>query len=376
MVLMSSLAILFVLMVVGLGIRTMLQNDYRVLANLRGGTEAFYFSVAGMEWSKTEIARLTDFPPLPTNQTRNFSTGKFAVSFLASNPAGPFAAKIVVRSAGAKGTSRHVLQAQLAKSYDLSDAALGLRGHGSRVNLGGDSIFLSGADRDPSNGSLVSGAKPRSSVSTSDESLRELVQQALGEPPRAGIIDDSAGTPAVTTSGYLPPAFVTELAGQLCASPEAIVHAIPGAGILSIENQSLGAEATPQLHCIEGLPTSGDAASLAGVTGSGILVVRDADLDLSGAFRWEGLILVTGSDVSLKVTGSSDKNLFGAVVVNESGIPGANRALLDIGGSFRLSFSRKGLNRAAALIPAGSLSSVYAALPFVISQDYWRTVTP
>ncbi len=376
MVLMSSLAILFVLMVVGIGIRTMLQNDYRVLANLRESTEAFYFSVAGMEWSKTEIARVTDFPPLPTNQTKNFSTGEFAVSFVSSNIAGPFAAKIVVRSVGARGTSQHVLQAQLTKSYDLSDAALGLRGNGYRVNLSGDSIFISGADHDPSNGNLVSAAKSRISVSTSDDALQGLVQQGLGDPPQPGIIDNSGGIQAIATSSYLPAAFVSQLANQLCSSPEATAHAIPGSGSLTIENQSWGAQVSPQLHCVEGLSASGDAVSLAGVRGAGIVVVKDADLILTGAVRWEGLILVTGNDVSLKATGTSSKDLLGAVIVNETGVPGANRAVFDVEGNLRVLFSRTALNRAAPLVPAASLSSAYASLPCVISQDYWRSVTP
>jgi hypothetical protein len=169
---------------------------------------------------------------------------------------------------------------------------------------------------------------------------------------------------------------VTQLTAQLCASPAATVHAIPSSGSLTIENQTLGAEAMPQLHCVEGSSASGDAVNLAGVTGTGILVVRDADLNLTGAFRWEGLILASGNDISLKVTGSNDKELFGAVVVNESGTPGVIRALFDVDGNFRLLFSRKALNRAAALIPTISLSSAHASLPFVVSQDYWRAVTP
>src|SRR5581483_8935513 len=49
MVLMSCLTILAVLLAVGLGTRVMIKNDYQALANLRGGTEAFYYSAAGIE---------------------------------------------------------------------------------------------------------------------------------------------------------------------------------------------------------------------------------------------------------------------------------------------------------------------------------------
>jgi len=363
-------------MVVGIGLGLMLQNDYRVLSNLRGGTEAFYASVAGMEWAKSEIARVTDFPPLPTNQAKNLPSGAFAVAFLSSSQTGPFAAKNVVRSSGAKGGSQHVLQAQLTKSYDLSDAALGLRGNGLRVNLGGHAIFVSGADHDPANGNLVPNAKPRHSVSTSDDTLRGLVQEALGDPPRVGLIDNSPGVQAVATSGFLPATFVAQLADELCAATGTVVHAIPNGGSLTLENQTWGAAAVPQVHCVEGLSAASDFVNLTGIAGAGIVVVRDADLNLSGAFRWDGLIIVTGNDISLRVAGSSPKDLFGAVVINETGVPGTNRALFDVDGHFRLLFSRKALNHAAPLIPTVSLNSAYASLPFLISQDYWRTVTP
>ena len=79
---MSALTILTVLLAVGIGIRVMLKNDYRVVANLRGGTEAFYYSAAGIEWSKNEVASDVAFPPVPANQMKSFASGAFAVSFL------------------------------------------------------------------------------------------------------------------------------------------------------------------------------------------------------------------------------------------------------------------------------------------------------
>ena len=376
MILMGALTILLVLMVVGVGIRTMLQNDYRMLANLRVATESFYISVAGIEWSKAEISRMTDFPPFPVNQTKNFSNGEFAASFLSSTAAGPLAAKILVRSVGSKGSSQHVLQAQLTKSYDLSDAALALRGNGSRINLGGGEIFISGADHHPSDGSVLSGSVSRSAVSTSDNALLERVLQALGEPPRPGVLDSGEGAEAITLSDFLSTAFVTQWAAELCASPTVTVHAMPGDGSLVIQNQTWGAEGAPQLHCIEGLSTPGDAVDLVGFSGAGLIVIRDADLHLSGTFRWEGLVLVTGSEVGVKAMGSDPKVVFGAVVINESGIPEVTHAIFDVDGYFRLLFSRKALNQTATLIPAVSLSSAYASLPSLISQDYWRTLTP
>jgi hypothetical protein len=376
LVLVSSLTILTVLLVIGIGVGVMLQNDYRVLANLRGGTEAFYVSVAGLEWSKDEIARTTTFPPAPVDQTKNFVGGEFAISFISPAVVGPLAAKVVVRSVGTIGSSSHVLQAQLTKTYDLADAAVGIRGNASRVNFSGNSVFISGVDHDPSTGNPVPGTQGRHAVSTSDDTLRGLVIQAMGNPPRQGILDSDSAVPSIGISNLVPPTVINQLASGLCSSPGVSVTSIPSDGSLILENQAWGTPASPQLRCIEGLPTSGDGVTLNGViTGAGILIIKDADLILTGSFRWEGLIITTGSDVGLKVIGSSSKEILGAVIMNESGSPGST-AILDIQGNLRVLFSRQALGRAAGLVPAAILASTYTALPWVISQQYWRTVSP
>jgi len=377
LVLVSSLTILTVLLVIGIGVGVMLQNDYRVLANLRGGTEAFYVSVAGLEWSKYEIARTASFPPAPLDQTKNFVGGEFAVSFVSSNVVGPLAARVVVRSLGTIGSSSHVLQAQLTKTFDLADAAVGIRGNASRVNFTGNSVFISGVDHDPSTGNPVPGTQGRHAVSTSDDTLRGFVTQAIENSSQQGILDSGSDVSAIGTSNLVPSAVINQLANGLCSSPGVSVTSIPSDGSLILENQAWGTPASPQLRCIEGLPTSGDGVTLNGViTGAGILIVKDADLILTGSFRWEGLIITTGSEVGLKVIGSSNKEILGAVIVNESGSPGSATAILDIQGNFRMLFSRQALGRAAGLVPTPVLNNIYPALPSVISQQYWRTVSP
>jgi hypothetical protein len=376
MVLMSSLTLLSVLMVAGIGAGVMLQNDFRVLSNLRGGTEAFYFSVSGLEWAKSEIARATSFPPIPANQSKSFSAGQFTVSFLSSTVTGPLAARVTVHSTGTRGGAQNALRAQLTKSYDLADAALVLRGSVADVGISpSDAIFISGADHDPTTGNPT-GAKSRSSVSIADDTARGVVMQALGTPPREGVLYEGADTAAAATSGYLPTTLITQLANDLCASATT-VHAVPPVGSLVIENQSWGNPGAPQLHCIEGLSAPGDAATIVGnFTGAGILVVKNADLVLSGAFRWEGLVLVTGADVSFKTTDTATKELLGAALVNETGVPVTGRKILDIQGALRMLFSRQALDRASAMIPPATANIAYESLPSVILQDYWRTVTP
>jgi hypothetical protein len=376
-VLMSALTILSVLLAVGIGIRVMLKNDYQVVANLRGGTEAFYYSAAGIEWSKNEVASTAAFPPVPANQTKSFAAGAFAVSFLHPVLVGPLTARVAARSVGTIGPSSHVLEALLTKTYDLADGALALRGAAARMNISGSGLFISGTDHDPANGNPLTAAKSRSAISVSDSTMNDLVMGALGNPPPLGILDSANDVQAVALSDYLSGTAITQLANDLCAAPGASVHSVPSGATLAFENQVWGSQATPQLHCIEGQLTGGDGASFTGNnSGFGILVVKNADLILNGGFHWDGLVLVSGQEVGLRVFGSSSKEVMGATLINETGAPGSATAIFDIQGNLRLLFSRQALRRASVLIPSVALSQAYTALPSYVLQDYWRTVTP
>jgi len=99
-------------------------------------------------------------------------------------------------------------------------------------------------------------------------------------------------------------------------------------------------------------------------------------LILNGGFHWDGLVIVSGQEVGLKVLGSGSKEVMGATLINETGAPGSATAIFDIQGNLRLLFSRQALRRASVLIPSVALSQAYTALPSYILQDYWRTVTP
>jgi hypothetical protein len=374
LVLFSSLTILTVLLAAGIGIRTMLQNDYRVLANLRSGTEAFYYAAAGIEWSKSEIGGAIVMPPAPENRTLGFAAGSFSVAFQAPVSLGPLAASVVVRSTGVLGTSSHTLQAKFTRTFDLADAALGLRGNGSAVSLTGGPILISGADYDPGAGSPVPGAVSRPAISTSDAALHGVMVQALDSSPQ-DVFDGAK--PEAAASDYLPPAAVSQLAEALCASPSALVTALPETGELAINNQTWGTPAAPELRCFQGLASSGDTLTLAGnISGVGILVVRDADLALTGTFHWQGWVIVTGDGVGLRAVGEADKEIYGGTVINEAGNPGSAKSILDIQGALRLQFSRQGMASAAGFISSAMVSEAAPALPFVITQNYWRTITP
>jgi hypothetical protein len=377
MVLYSSLLILSLLVAVGVGARVMLQSDFKILANMRASMEAFYVAEAGIEWSKDEIRKNFNHPPTLPNRAQNFSSGNFSVSFLSPTAVTSLVARIVVRSTGAVGNSSQVVQAQVTKTYDLADGAVSLRGSANRVNFAGTPLLISGVDYDPATGQAIAGSKARPAISVPDEILQGLVEQGLSENQQSGNVGSGGGMSAIAESDLIPASAVIRFADGLCSSAQAVPALVPSDGMLLLAGQTWGTRTSPQLRCIEGLAGPGDSVNLGGgVTGAGILVVRNADLIVSGSLQWEGLIIVTGSNVSFKVTGGESKEIYGSLMVNETGTPGTGTAILDIQGSVRVLFSRPALSRVAGLIPSSTLNATYSSLPSMISQEYWRTVTP
>ena len=377
MVLFSSLLLVSLLMAAGMGAFVLIQNDYRITANLRQGTAVFYLADAGLEWGKEQIGQTANHPPRPGDQVHSFSSGTFSVAFLSSTPVTPLAAKIIVRSTGASGTSSQTVQALVTKAYDLADGAIGLRGAGSSVNFNGNSFFVSGFDHDPSSGGPVPGATPRSAISASSAALREQIDTAL-DPAQTGNVIGGRNNSAISQSDFVPSDVVTRLGDDLCRAPHAATSAIPLGGMLSLKGQTWGSRSSPQLHCVEGLSGSGDAVTVEGnFSGVGILVVRNAELVANGPFRWEGLIIITGTDVGFRVLGEENKEVYGALMINEAG-PTASptQATLALQGAIKVLYSRSALNRVAALLSASTLENTYAWLPFAIIQDYWRSVNP
>ena len=123
---------------------------------------------------------------------------------------------------------------------------------------------------------------------------------------------------------------------------------------------------------------SGDSVTTgANFNGAGILVLKDVQLIASGSLHWEGLILVTGNDIGFRTAGEENKEVIGALIVNEPGAAaGAGTALLDIQGAIRILYSRPALGASASLIRSGTLANNYDWLPFYLKQDYWRSLNP
>jgi hypothetical protein len=376
LVLFSSLLFVSLLMAAGMGAWIAIQNDYKITTNLRQATAVFYLAEAGIEWAKQQIKQMAVHPPRPADRVQSFSSGTFSVMYLFSTPVTPLTAKIVIRSTGASGISSQTVESQITKAYDLADSAIGLRGAETSVSLSGNSFFVSGFDSDPVDGAPVAGAKPRSAISTSSAALQAQIEALAA--PKSGNIVGGENNIAISYSDLIPSPTITQLGDDLCRAPNASTTAMPVGGTLSVAGETWGSRSAPQLHCIDGLSGPGDSVTVGGkFSGVGILVVRNAELVANSAFRWEGLIIVTGTGVGFRVLEEENKEVYGAVMINETGsVAATTPTILALQGAIKVFYSRSALDRVISLVPSATLENVYASLPSTITQDYWRSVNP
>jgi hypothetical protein len=120
--------------------------------------------------------------------------------------------------------------------------------------------------------------------------------------------------------------------------PEGLHMASTGSpGVVTITNNCAGADRINQTVNL-GSPTSPQMIYFKGeydpssnfvgvgvdgtqpIQGYGLLVVEDADLVFfqTGKFRWDGIVLVTGRNVSVAFKGSSDTEIRGALIGSET----------------------------------------------------------
>jgi hypothetical protein len=378
MILITVLLLLSLLMAVGMGAVVSVQNDFRMTANLRSSTSASYLADAGIEWGKQRIAGATMMPLILSDGTQGLPPGSYSVSFLSSTQTSPLNVSIVLRSVGSAHNASQSVHARVTKTYDLADGAVALRGNARGIIFAGSSFMISGLDHDLISGAPLFGFRPRAGITAAAIAVLNQVRGALDHVQRGNIAGEDGNGAAIAASDRIPADDVARIAGDLCAAPHAVVSTVPSVGSLSVVSQAWGSRAAPQLRCVNGLPGSGDSVVFgANSGGAGVLVVRDAEMVLTGDFRWEGLIIVSGGDVGLRVADANNKEVLGALIIHESGnATGSGPALLNIQGSLRARFSRQALNLAAPLVPATTLTASYAVLPFMLKQDYWRSIGP
>jgi Tfp pilus assembly protein PilX len=377
-VLYSALMLLALIMAVGIQAIVSTQSNFQISSNLRAENVAFYISEAGIEWSKNELAKTTAHPPPALNSSLPISSGTFSVATISTVTMSPLVSRTIVRSTGRFASSSQIVQAGLIKRSLLADAAVGLRGNGSQPIFLGADFSISGMDHDPATGKPIRNVRSYPGISVSNAATKEQVESALEPNQLSKISGTDRQDATIVESQNLPTEAIVRLADELCSAENTQLTAIPANTTLSLRDQEWGNRSVPQLRCLDGSPGVGDSvATLSNSSGAGILVAKNADLVLEGGFRWEGLIIVTGTMVSFKVLEAGTKEITGAVIINESGnYSESNPSTFDIHGAIKILFSRSALQVAASVVPGNALTSAYPSLPSEVVQSYWRAITP
>lgn len=435
MILVISLLILALLIGAGVGAIVSMQIDFRTSANLKTGTQAFDLAEAGIEWAKQQVKKSAVNPPNPSGATKTMSTGTFTVTFSDAAKESKLVGKVTASSTGAVGNSSSTIVASIRKTYELSDGAIAMRGE-TEASFTGASLLVDGKDYN-TDGTLVTGAKKHLGISVPDASHDTTVTSAVADN-QLNRIQGKGTAPDIQPSDFLSSSEMTQLANDLCdpanapankstynvpasgtataslmkretsimalteatsggrfvrllhrlfSGVEALAAAAGGEGssctdrCLQVPTKTTwGGPASPKLVCINGTNAADDKVDFQGnFTGAGILVIKGSNVEINGAFHWEGLILISGANVSFKIAGGGNKDIFGSVMVNETGSDSGS-AEVDLQGAVNVLYSTAALKNAMdGLYPSSSsidpLREIYDNLPSTMSQVYWRTVS-
>ena len=78
--------------------------------------------------------------------------------------------------------------------------------------------------------------------------------------------------------------------------------------------------------------------------GTGILVVRNGHVNITGSFNWHGPITVTDNNVGMVYEGGGSNGIYGAVVFNEMRDDGSTNLEGDIVGNAKIAYSKDALD--------------------------------
>ena len=212
--------------------------------------------------------------------------------------------------------------------------------------------------------------------------LKTTVDNALSSQQKDNIVGlaGTGTTASIGVSTALPSATVASLGDALCTAANAAnkFTMTTNGSYSPPANAVWGTRASPKIYCVTGTGTAGTMSMdvNGNFDGVGVLVVRDADLVINGAFHFEGLILVTGAKVGFGLLGGGNKDVYGSVIINETDHDGASYREDVFQGASNVRYSTSALAYARNLIPAASLSSIITTFPSTALQRAWHEVNP
>jgi hypothetical protein len=287
---------------------------------------------------------------------------------------------VAIQSVGDAGSASKTLRSLLTRTYDLTDAAITIRGNEADSSFTGNSFTIDGRDYDQVT-ETITGGVTQYGITVPTATRQADVDSALASNQKNNIIGTTVTglTASIGVSTSLPSGSIASLADALCnAAPAANKppNISTNDSYSPPANAVWGTRASPQTHCVTGVGTAGTMSMdvNGNFSGVGVLIVRDADLVINGAFHFEGLIIVTGAKVGFGLLGGGNKDVYGSVIINETDHDGPSyrEDVLQVAAHVR--YSRSALNVARNLIPDAALASIISTLPSSVLQLSWQEV--
>ncbi len=369
---------LFVLVMLSgllLAFLTMSGMEPSVAANLNDVTRARYVAESGLEWAFDQLVAAAAQPNgwnnLLTANGGQMATGMalpgftaFAGTFsvtirndnlandnqITGQPVDPGGATndtnnvVILTSLGTFNGATRQLQ-QVVSHPDLNlPGGVNLPGIGTNTTFSGNSFTITGNDTnlDNSAGAGIAGLCPPKvlGIGVANAATESIVQASLSNqqkdnvtgkqqtPPGPGIGDNTIAPDATLT-----PAQIAQFVSAVKPYADISLQAST-ANQLSYQNlgdtcaanlndpNCWGTTSNPKIVYVKGTVDPAQAfyaMSVSGTsTGAGVLIIEDGDLNITGDFRWEGLVIVTGQYVGLRYGGGGNQTMYGGVVVNET----------------------------------------------------------
>ncbi len=373
--------------------------DPAASANLSDTTQARYLADSGIEWAYDQLIQQTALDPnvsfrtvvntilaAPSNGVMangmllpglTATSGTFSVTLrndslpnddqITGEPVDPDpttdANDVVILTATGtyNGVTRQIQQVVAHADMNIP-GGLNLPGLGTNTAFSGNAFTITGNDTN-----LNDTAGTCASVwgiGVRDVATENVVQSSLtqpqkdnvtGKPQAAGagtgdntIVPDLSLTPANIAKFVKAVQPYADMTLSASASNRLQYQDIGNTCAADLKDANCwGTSSNPKVVYVKGTVDPGQAfyaLSLSGTSmGAGILIIEDGDLSITGNFRWEGVILVTGQYAGLRYGGGGFQTIYGGVIVNET--VGANTEVeVDASGNPKVLYSCQALN--------------------------------
>ncbi len=369
-----------------------------IAANLNDVVRARYVAEAGLEWAYDQLVLQWTAPGVNQLLTTNNGTmvtnmtlpglptadGTFTVTVRNDNQPNDNLITgqpvdgggvgndtnntVILTSTGTyRGTTRQIQLVVTHFNINLP-GGLDVPGVGSNTKFSGNSFSISGNDTnlDDSAGAGTPGC-PASvwGIGVADVVTETLVQNSLSKQQKDNVVGKKqnpalagTGDNTIAPDASLTPAAIQKFVDNVKPYADISLQS-SGSNHLSYNNlgntcgSSLndpncwGTRTNPKVVYLKGTLDPAQAfyaLSISGTsTGSGILIIEDGDLSVTGNFRWEGIIVITGQYVGLRYGGGGNQTVYGGVVVNET-VNVNSEVEVDAAGNAKLLYSCQAIN--------------------------------